>query len=175
MLATIETERLILRPLTPADEEDLYRLWSDPNVVRYTSLVSLTREQVHDFIERWIHYGDHPGHGAWAIVVRDPRVFAGYCFLRFLFDTSDTELGYGLAQAFWGRGYMSEAVQAVLAWGLDRGLERIVAAAMPENIASWRVMEKCGMRFEGLQDYRGTLDRFYAIGRAAKKQQGRLL
>ncbi|BAC90975.1 GNAT family N-acetyltransferase [Gloeobacter violaceus] len=168
MLPVIDTARLQLRPLVLADEDELCALWSDPEVVRYTSETPLAREVVQEMTRRWVQYNQHSGHGAWAIAVRESGAFAGYCFLRFLQETPDTELGYGLGKPFWGRGYMSETVRAVLDYGLGMGLTRIVAAAMPENVASWRVMERCGMRYEGIKEYKASsgkcyMDKYYAI------------
>jgi ribosomal-protein-alanine N-acetyltransferase len=162
-LPTLHTPRLQLRPVVLEDEEELFRLWSDPDVVRYTSQTALLREQVNQMVGRWMHYGDEPGHGAW-IVLAEGRV-AGYAFLRYLLETADTELGYGLDKSFWGQGYMTEAARALIDWSFAAGRTRIVAVAMPENVGSWRVMEKCGMTYEGIRDYRGFMDRWYAIAR----------
>ncbi len=61
------------------------------------------------------------------------------------------ELGYTIARAYWGNGYATEAVQALLQFGLERmGLVRIEAVVLPDHVASARVLEKAGMTFEGL-------------------------
>jgi RimJ/RimL family protein N-acetyltransferase len=66
------------------------------------------------------------------------------------------ELGYWTGVPYWGQGYMTEAVRAVIAFGFDTlGLHRIQATAYPRNVGSWRVMEKAGMTYEG------TLREFY--------------
>lgn len=64
---------------------------------------------------------------------------------------SRAEVGYVLAREYWGKGYVTEALNAVLAFGFsEMELHRIEAKAVPENRGSTRVMEKAGMKFEGL-------------------------
>ena len=68
----------------------------------------------------------------------------------------EIDLAYHYTRASWSKGYATEAVIAVLAHGLGPvGLDRIMAVAMRENIGSWRVMEKAGMRYQGLVNYYG--------------------
>jgi RimJ/RimL family protein N-acetyltransferase len=60
------------------------------------------------------------------------------------------EVSYGLDPAYWGRGYMSEAVRLMLDFGFERlKLKRIYAVCDPENIGSCRLLEKCGLQYEG--------------------------
>jgi ribosomal-protein-alanine N-acetyltransferase len=69
---------------------------------------------------------------------------------------SEIDLAYHLTRASWNKGYATEAVVAVLRHGLGSvGLERVMAVALPENVGSWRVMEKAGMRYEGIAAYYG--------------------
>ena len=64
---------------------------------------------------------------------------------------SEIDLAYHLARASWNKGYATEAAVAVLGHGLGSvGLERVMAVTLPENVGSWRVMEKAGMRREGI-------------------------
>lgn len=81
--------------------------------------------------------------------------------------------GYAMAKQLWGRGLMTEATKAILGFGFDQmDLNRIWAIAEPENIGSWRVMEKCGLSYEGtireLRFERGRFRTFkqYAILRS---------
>ena len=69
---------------------------------------------------------------------------------------SEVDLAYHFARASWNKGFATEAAAAVLAHGLGPlGLDSIMGVVVPENVGSWRVMEKAGMRFEGLADYTG--------------------
>jgi ribosomal-protein-alanine N-acetyltransferase len=147
----IETTRLRLRPLREDDAEELSRIFSDPAVVRYSGGRSPTLEQVREGIRQHIseHYRDH-GYGLLAAELRDTGEIVGRIgFLETEIDeTGDAELHYHLAPAAWGNGLATEAARAVLEWGLEQGrLGRVVAVIHPENLASRRVAEKCGLTF----------------------------
>jgi RimJ/RimL family protein N-acetyltransferase len=97
---------------------------------------------------------------AWSSVVEDKTTgtFVGQCGLRPVDEGAGREidLAYHYTRASWGKGYATEAAIAVIGHGLGPvGLATIMAVVVPENIASWRVMEKAGMRFHGLVDYYG--------------------
>jgi RimJ/RimL family protein N-acetyltransferase len=103
------------------------------------------------------------GYAVWAVEDKSTGDFVGQCGLRpaRTMDPqagSEIDLAYHFTSTTWNRGYASEAVMAVLAYALgDDGprLERVMAVTMPENVGSWRVMEKAGMRYEGTADYYG--------------------
>jgi RimJ/RimL family protein N-acetyltransferase len=103
------------------------------------------------------------GYAVWAVEDKSTGDFVGQCGLRpaRTMDPnagSEIDLAYHFASNTWNRGYASEAVMAVLAYAFgDAGprLERVMAVTMPENVGSWRVMEKAGMRYEGSADYYG--------------------
>lgn len=97
------------------------------------------------------------GYAMWAVDAKETSGFVGQCGL---FPAEgkgpEIELAYHFDKAWWRKGYATEAAVAVLAQGLcPIGLERIIAVVMPANIASCRVVEKAGMRFEGLATYYG--------------------
>lgn len=147
----IETARLSLRPLREDDAEELSRIFSDPAVVQYSGGRSPTLEQVREGIRQHIseHYRDH-GYGLLAAELRDTGEIVGRVgFLETEIDeTGDAELHYHLAPAAWGNGLATEAARAVLEWGFEQGrLGRVVAVIHPENLASRRVAEKCGLTF----------------------------
>ena len=147
----IETTRLRLRPLREDDAEELSRIFSDPGVVQYSGGLSPTLEQVREGIRQHIseHYRDH-GYGLLAAELRDTGEIVGRIgFLETEIDsTGDAELHYHLAPTAWGNGLATEAARAVLEWGFEQGrLGRVVAVIHPENLASRRVAEKCGLTF----------------------------
>lgn len=147
----IETTRLRLRPLREDDAEELSRIFSDPGVVQYSGGRSPTLEQVREGIRQHIseHYRDH-GYGLLAAELRDTGEIVGRIgFLETEIDsTGDAELHYHLAPTAWGNGLATEAARAVLEWGFEQGrLGRVVAVIHPENLASRRVAEKCGLTF----------------------------
>ncbi len=88
----------------------------------------------------------------WGIVHKAEKKFIGTCgFVEWSMTHSRAEIGYALSRRYWGEGYMSEAVNAVIEFGFrEMLLNRIVARCEVNNIASARVMEKVGMQLEGI-------------------------
>ncbi len=156
----IPTQRLLLREFTAADEPDMHEYASDPLVSKYESWGPNTREITHEVLSRrlgeqkqWPREDVHL-----AVELREERKLIGSIRL-WVVDrvTSTAELGYTLNRAYWNKGYATEAARAVLERGFGMlNLHRICASCDTRNVASWRVMEKIGMRREGhfLQDKR---------------------
>jgi ribosomal-protein-alanine N-acetyltransferase len=95
------------------------------------------------------------------------RLAADGSGLQPLDDTFEIEVGYGMIKEFWGMGIGYECAKAWLDFGFnEKKLERIVAVASPENRGSWRIMEKCGMRYEKTAEHYGMECVFYAISKA---------
>lgn len=164
MIALLETPRLRLRPFTPADLPALFRLDSDPTVMRYV-IPPRTYAETTEYLQKILRqYDEAQGPIRWKIEVRDTGEFAGVIGIFRLEDDTDWEIGYRFFENFWGKGYATEALREVVDYGLrDWGLPRLVAVANPENRASHRVMEKAGMHFEKMAFYYGTEVVFYAI------------
>jgi RimJ/RimL family protein N-acetyltransferase len=104
------------------------------------------------------------GHAMWAVEDKATGAFVGQCGLRPVDEGAGPEidLAYHFIRASWGKGYGTEAAVAVLAHGLGPvGLDCIMADVVPQNVGSWRVMEKAGMRYAGLVDYYG-LEKYVA-------------
>jgi RimJ/RimL family protein N-acetyltransferase len=98
------------------------------------------------------------GHPMWAVEDKTTGTFAGQCGLRPVDEGAGPEidLAYHYTRASWNQSYANEAAIAVIGHGLGSvGLATIMAAVVPENVGSWRVMEKAGMRYQGLVDYYG--------------------
>jgi RimJ/RimL family protein N-acetyltransferase len=162
----LETERLVLRQFTMDDLDELFRLRADPEVMRYIG--DQSRERVAQRLGYYISHYDSHGFGMWAVMHKRTGTMIGWCGLVFLDETPEVEVGYGVARDYWGQGLMTEAAHASLRYGFEKiGLERIVAVAMPENLASRRIMEKLGMRFEKNAHHYGHDLVYYAIGRDA--------
>jgi [ribosomal protein S5]-alanine N-acetyltransferase len=98
------------------------------------------------------------GYSMWAVDDKATRTFVGQCGIRPVDEGAgpEVDLAYHFFPTTWNRGYATEAAVAVLAYGLGSiGLERIMAVVVPENVGSWRVMEKAGMRYVGRVNYYG--------------------
>jgi RimJ/RimL family protein N-acetyltransferase len=146
----IESPRLILRRHTVHDLPSSAALWSDPEVTRYITGRPFTREETWARILRYIGHWQALGYGFWAVEEKATGAFAGELgladFKRELDPPiTDPEAGWAFLPRFHGRGYATEALRAALAWG-DTHLStpRTVCLIHPENVASFRVAEKCG-------------------------------
>jgi RimJ/RimL family protein N-acetyltransferase len=146
------TERLALRHFHILDAEPMCRVFGDPEVMHFGDGV-----QTKEWVDTWIRtclerYFQTWGFGPYAVVERQSQAVIGYCGLFFFPDINgqpEVEIGYRLARAAWGRGYATEAAQAVRDFAFDRlGLQRLIAIIDPSNTASIRVAEKIGMRHE---------------------------
>ncbi len=149
----LESKRLRLRNLTENDNENIYQLSKNPNVMRYIRNGEvLTREQANADLNRRLRDNaqyEKQGMGFWIIEWKDSGGFIGWMALKLLDQTNEYEIGYRILEEYWGQGITSEASRRVLRYAFEElGLERVVAVALPENTASWKVMEKIGMRHE---------------------------
>ncbi|MEK7224059.1 MAG: GNAT family N-acetyltransferase, partial [Bacteroidota bacterium] len=89
-------------------------------------------------------------HGRWAVHSKPDKEFIGWCGLKARPARNEIDLGYRFIRAAWGRGYATEAAWACIQYGFEKlHLQRIIGRAMPDNKASLRVLEKCGMTYIG--------------------------
>jgi len=89
-------------------------------------------------------------HGRWAVHAKPSLEFIGWCGLKKRPERNEIDLGYRFLKSTWGKGYATEAAFACIKYGFEKlGLKRIVGRAMPGNIASLKVLEKCGMTYIG--------------------------
>ena len=159
MSTRLETARLVIRTFESRDAEAWVAMVNDPEVVRFLPPgPAPTMETFRGVIEGRHAMEREIGYAMWAVDDKTTGTFVGQCGIRPVDEGAGPEidLAYHYTRASWNKGYATEAVIAVLAHGLGPvGLDRIMAVAMPENIGSWRVMEKAGMRYQGLVNYFG--------------------
>ena len=106
-------------------------------------------ERVEHFIASQHEHWEKYGYGNWGILPDGESQIVGWAGLQFLPELNETEVGYLLDSPFWGKGYATEAAHASLRFGFERcTLEHIIALVHPDNVASRRVVEKCGMSHE---------------------------
>jgi RimJ/RimL family protein N-acetyltransferase len=148
----LETARLILRPMQDEDAFHLYELNADPDVIRYTgdlsaNSLSEASKIIHERTRpQWLQFKM----GRFSTLLKD-GTYLGWCGLRYFPEQEEVDLGYRFQQRFWGQGYATESSKICLQYGFETlGLKRIVAKAMPENIASLKVLQKLRMTFRGL-------------------------
>lgn len=149
----IETNRLILRPFVPEDAQAMYKNWaSDPEVTKYLTWPTHDSLEVSQWVVNdWVsHYGEDDYY-QWAIVPKDLGQPIGSIAVVSQNDrVRKAEIGYCIGKNWWHRGYMSEALSAVIAFLFDQvDMNRVEARHDPNNPHSGAVMRKCGMTFEG--------------------------
>ena len=150
----LETERLILRRFTVDDAEAMFRNWaSDPKVTEF--LTWQTHESVdftRELLAGWARDYENENYYHWCIVLKETGEPVGASMVVGINEKLlSAELGYCLGSAFWGRGIMPEAIRAILKFLFNEvGFYRISAKHDIGNPKSGRVMEKCGMQYEGI-------------------------
>jgi RimJ/RimL family protein N-acetyltransferase len=148
----LETKRLLLRRLVPEDLDDLFALYRDEEVRRYFPEGTLTYAETKEELEWFLDgHPQHPELGLWATIHKETHQFIGRCgLLPWIIDGQpEVEIAYMLAKACWGQGLGSEAAQGIRDYAFEHlGLNRLICLIDRENIASIRVAEKIGMRFE---------------------------
>jgi RimJ/RimL family protein N-acetyltransferase len=146
----LETARLVIRTFEARDAGPWLAMVTDPEVRRFLPAgPAPTMADFHRVIGERQAMERELGHAIWAVEDKATGTFVGQCGLRLVDEGAGPEidLAYHYARACWGNGYGTEAVIAVLAHGLGPvGLEAIMAVVVPENVGSWRVMEKAGER-----------------------------
>jgi ribosomal-protein-alanine N-acetyltransferase len=149
-LPTLETRRLVLRPCALSDLDALHRLWTDPDVRRYLwDDVVISRERAAQTLQEALASASESGVGFWTLLLRGKPDVIGFCGLRYVENSCDIELLYGLAPANWKQGLATEASLCVLDYALVRlRLDRIYARSDIPNLTSVRVMQRLGMKFE---------------------------
>lgn len=139
----IETCRLLLRPLCEADAEDVFEWVGDPVVNRY---MPYPVYQNVDQVKRWIQ-GIQPEDYEFGFELKETGKVIGAGSIG-LNDEGMYELGYNLNCSCWGKGYATEAADAMIRWAHETlGAEDFVASHATANTASGNVLKKCGFTF----------------------------
>ena len=154
-----------MRKFTPDDLETLIEQRADPEVAWG---LGGERAQTREFNQNRLQFAldcyEKYGYGMCPMIWKETGEFFGWSGLQPLRETSETEVGYGMVKKFWGKGIGTECALAWLQHGFKNvGLERIIAVALPENVASLRIMEKCGMKREKEEIHHGSNLVFYAV------------
>lgn len=152
-LPIINTPRVVLRWISEDDIDSLYEIFSDPQVMRYWSSPPLANREAAADLQREIVDGNESEKMfKWGIALRDSNTVIGTTTLFNLnLDNDRAELGYAMAHAHWGKGYMNEALTALVSHAFEvMELRRLEADVDPRNDASIRTLERLGFQREGL-------------------------
>ncbi|QUL54883.1 GNAT family N-acetyltransferase [Paenibacillus tritici] len=152
MITELHTERLLLRKMKVADSSSLFGIWSDPEVTRYMNVSSFTDEQqAKDMIQLLDDLSEDDKAIRYSVILTESSEIIGSCGYNSLdFENAKAEIGYDIAASFWGRGYASEAVRALLDHAFSSlELNRVEAKVDPANMNSIKLLHKLDFTFEG--------------------------
>lgn len=169
--AWLETLRLEFRTFVAGDFDDVYRLDSDPSVMKYIADGKpASRDAVAQRLKRFIRYPAlYPDFGVWRAARRDTGAFIGWFALNYAGRSTDVEIGYRLLPEAWGRGFATEGAAALVDYGFDDlALDRIIGVTHPRNRASQRVLMKAGLEDVGWGRYYDRRLRLFAAERIAR-------
>ena len=146
----IETERMILRPLTVDDANDVFEWVGDPIVNRY---MPYSLYQNVEQVKAWIQ-SIKPEDHEFGFELKSTGKVIGAGSVHLDPERNAYELGYNLNRAYWGAGYATEAAKAMIQWAHEViGVHDFVANHANANVASGRVILKCGFEFERYGQY----------------------
>ena len=149
----LETERLLLRPWKESDAEEAFAHWMhDPEVTKYLTWTPHTDVSfTHVLLRAWEKQSKASDCYHWAIVLKEGNILIGDVMVDHADGYQESgSVGYCLGKAWWGKGFMTEALSEVLRYCFEEvGFYRINGSHAAKNIGSSRVMEKCGLRYEG--------------------------
>jgi RimJ/RimL family protein N-acetyltransferase len=165
MTTLIETERLRLRELVPADLDFVAAMLADPEVAHYYER-RFTRADAKAWLDRQLGRYADDGHGLWLALERETGAAVGQVGLAMqqVEGVRRPEIGWLLHRPFWGKGYATEAGVATRDAAFTRwGYRRVISLIRPLNAASRRVAERVGMRAGGRVRFHGFEHIVYAV------------
>lgn len=165
--ATIETKRLVLRPLEEMDALAIYHnINHDKKVLEY--FIAPYIERIEDAsVSKMVQYYKETKKYCFAIVLKETKEVIGLMVqTNELSATSHTvEVGYAIGKKHWNQGYVSEALESMISFLFEQGIHKVTCGYIVENTASKRVMEKCQMVFEGIKkDEIYYHDKYHDVG-----------
>ena len=143
----LETTRLRLRLFTHDDLQIMFKLGSDPDVIKYADTPARDLEEARERLEQGPLFDyEKYGYGRFAVELKETGKVIGFCGIKYLPEIDLPEVGYRYLKEYWGRGIGTEAAKACVEFARqDLKITKLVALIIPENIASIKVAEKLGM------------------------------
>ncbi len=149
----IKTRHLILRPFEASDFDLIYRIYSDEDILKYTPFDPMDEKQAEKHLQKVIDdWKKEPclSH-EFAVCLREKKAKIGRAHVLVDPETDTGMIGMFLVQDYWGKHYASEIAESLICYSFrDLHLHRVNAVCNPENTASWKMLEKCGLRREAL-------------------------
>ena len=150
----LETERLLIEPLTHQDLDALATIEADSLVRRYIDNKTMKRQQVADYIDTMLRSYEENGYGRFAVKAKADGALIGLC--GFIDEDYGVDFGYRYARSSWSQGLATEAGASVMDYGARiLKLPTLIGLVMPDNKASANVLIKLGFSLEGPLTYMG--------------------
>lgn len=152
----IETDRIILREFELNDLQAVFDFSSNTEVQKYTGDAVLNNlDQAKDIIVNvWFSDYKKYGYGRYAVVYKPDDKVIGFAGLKYLPELRETDIGFRFLPEYWGKGIATEVSREIIKYGFEvLKLNRIIGIAMPENIASNKVLNKIGLDFYKFDTY----------------------
>jgi RimJ/RimL family protein N-acetyltransferase len=165
------TQRLLLRPPTPADRALYHAHFTQPAIERWLRPPPLPRFETNvldELVDRdCAHWSEH-GFGPWIVIERASGAFAGRGGLAWtsVEDTAEVELPWSVEPRLQGRGIATEAARAAALWAGEMHFRQVVALVLPTNSASRRVADKTGFKADGEVVHAGLPHTLFRLGLA---------
>jgi len=161
-LPLLSTRRLLLRPLTPQDDADLFAIYGDPEVMRFVGEPPFpepaTVSQMLASVARLLAGGESL---EWGLELRGSGRLVGTCGLHSFAGGAglcQAEVGCMLARSHWGEGWMAEALTALIAYARQLGIATLLADIEPDNLPSQRLFGRLGFVWQQATCYRLSLE-----------------
>lgn len=148
MIPTLETSRLLLRPMKMSDIDELVDVFDDPKVIASFDVASFDRKQIEQWVKRNLAHQDNHGYGLFSVILKSNGLLIGDCGLEHMeiAGLEEVEFGYELNSNYWNQGYATEAAMAVRDFAFQQlHVPQLTSLVRVGNIAAKRVSEKVGM------------------------------
>ena len=157
----LESDRLLIRPFKDGDEQAMYEINSNPLVQKYTGDAKIkTVEQAKHILENIVFrdYEDY-GYGRLAVIYKPDDKLIGFTGFKYIPEASGADLGYRFMPEYWGKGIATESSYMSLDYGFKLlEMDSFLGFAMPDNVASTRVLKKVGFVLTDVAPYPGEMD-----------------
>lgn len=170
MRPILTTDRLAFRPFAAGDLPVLVALHGDPEVMRFLSIDGRpwSTDELRQKLARFVSEQASLGFSRWKVCLRRDETVIGHAGFSIFQETGEIELGFIFGRSAWGKGYATECAQGLLNWLFTTRpeIDQVIAFAQLGNLASRRVLEKIGMKADGMRPMDGMAHAFYRLDRS---------
>jgi len=141
------------------DAPAIFDFGSNIEVQKYTGDAMLKSLSEAEEIISEVFFEDYKkyGYGRWAVFYKPEKKVIGFAGLKYLSELNETDIGFRILPQYWVKGITTEVTKEIIKYGFDiLMLNRIIGIVMPQNIASFKVLEKTGLKFYKFDFYEST-------------------